>query len=99
VSREEIVRVVNAASRRGLRTCWTEARRKGELKAGEHTFVLGWTIAPEGTVTEVQLEHANISNGSRLVACVSEAMAKWKFPKASHESLVRNYPLGPVQLR
>ena len=85
---------------KGLRACWTAARERGDLQAGEHTFILGWTIRVDGTVTDAELAEPTEEKAPELARCMNAAVETWTFPAGSpRESIVRRFPLGPVKVR
>ncbi|MEE8407971.1 MAG: PilZ domain-containing protein [Myxococcota bacterium] len=99
LSREEIVLAVNTAPKKKLRGCWTSARRRGEMRAGQYTFELGWVVREDGSVVDAELLRPTLLIDTKFSRCVSAALEGWRFPASKRESIVRNYPYGPLRVR
>jgi hypothetical protein len=98
LSRSEIVQGVKRNSKL-IAPCLKTARSNGQLLPGRYTFVLDWTIKPDGSVEKARLRGpANVLQTS-LVACFEKAMKKWRFPASRHGAPISNFPFGPVNVR
>jgi beta-lactamase regulating signal transducer with metallopeptidase domain len=98
LSEEAVVRGAQENSP-SLGPCLKEARVSGQLKAGEYTFVLGWTIRPDGSVEGAQLTAPEGVAGTPLGACMTGAMLTWRFPSSDAPTPVQGFPVGPISMR
>jgi 8-oxo-dGTP pyrophosphatase MutT (NUDIX family) len=100
MSREWIVRHTRKAPMKELRACWQAARRRGDLDAGSHTFIVGWTIRRDGTVADAEVTEPVEHTDAEIGACMAAAIESWTFPSgAPRPSIVRRFPLGPIRVR
>jgi hypothetical protein len=84
---------------RSLVRCLKRARRRGDLEPGHYILRLDWTIRPDGSVEGGRLVGPDQFLESSLPACVAGAMQKWKFPKGLTAVPVRNFTIGPLNVR
>jgi len=82
----------------GLADCIKSARASSELLPKQYTFVLDWTIRPDGGVGGQKLKGPAEVLMTRLPACFEGVMAKWRFRASPREAVIANFPL-PVTLR
>lgn len=97
LTKDDIVSGVKANGAK-LGPCLQAARSKNEVPAGKYTFVVDWTIQPNGGVSGARLKGpAEVMNTS-LPACFARVMGSWKFPASKSGAPISNFPL-PITLR
>jgi hypothetical protein len=79
--------------------CLKTARAKNEISPGKYTFVLDWTIRPNGSVGNARLKGPQNVLSSSLPRCFSAAMGRWRFPTSRDGAPISNFPFGPVNVR
>jgi len=81
-----------------LDSCVTQARRKGTLRRGTHTFVVNWTIQRSGAVTKVILVGPKLALRGKLGRCFADIMStSWEFPASKAPSRIKRFPVGPIR--
>lgn len=78
--------------------CLKRARAAGEIAPGRHTFVLHWTILPNGLLKDLRMTGPSYALRTSLPACLAEKMGFWRFPPTREPSSVKNFPL-PITVR
>ena len=97
LSKEDIWGVVRSnASRVG--PCLKAARAKGEIQPSSYTFILNWTIRPDGGVQGAQLTGPPQVLGSSLPGCFASVLGTWHFPASVGGAPIKNFPFGPVNV-
>ena len=82
---------------KGLGSCIAKARSANELTFGPMTFVLDWTIRPDGSVSGARLTGPAAVLGTSLPDCFAAQISTWKFPASIAGAPIRNFPM-PVKI-
>jgi hypothetical protein len=92
--------VVGAVKRNApsIAPCLRDARSKNELQPKQYTFMLEWTINPNGTVAKPRLTGPGEVMSTSLPGCFANAMQRWAFPASRKQTPISNYPLGPIAI-
>lgn len=84
---------------RSIKKCIATAHSQNELGKGKHILRLSWTIETNGSVSQPRVTGPPDLAKTSLGKCVPASMSRWKFPKSSKASPVKNFPLGPFTIR
>jgi len=80
-----------------LSGCLSSAREAGELASGRTTFVLDWTINPDGSISRPRVAGPTQVLGTSLPGCFATHMQNWMFPASPQGAPITNFPM-PVTL-
>lgn len=97
LGKEDIWGVVRQSASK-VAPCIKNARSRNEIPAGKYTFVLDWTIRPDGAVVDAHLKGPPEVLSTSLAACFSSAMMTWHFPASQAGAPIANFPFGPVNV-
>jgi predicted Zn finger-like uncharacterized protein len=97
LSKEDIWGVVRQSASR-VAPCIKAARARNEFPAGKYTFILDWTIRPDGAVLDARLKGPAEVLATSLPGCFSAAMLQWRFPASQAGAPIANFPFGPVNV-
>jgi hypothetical protein len=88
LSRDVVGRVVHARTP-ALRTCYDAVAQEDPTAGG--TLAVGWTIQPDGRVTELAVVSSTVAS-ARLATCVLDQVRTWRFPEAGTTTKIAHYP-------
>lgn len=75
----------------------TAARGRGEVLPGQHTLTMDWRVGLHGRAGNEPLLGPAELTGTSLSPCLSTLPeTNWRFPAATLETQVRNFPVGPI---
>lgn len=97
LGKEDIWGVVRQSASK-VAPCIKNARSRNEIPAGKYTFVLDWTIRPDGAVVDAHLKGPPEVLSTSLAACFASAMVTWRFPASQAGAPIANFPFGPVNV-
>lgn len=97
LSKDDIWGVVRSNAAR-VGPCLKNARAKGEIPPNSYTFILNWTIRPDGGVQGAQLTGPPQVLGSSLPGCFASVLSNWHFPASVSGAPIKNFPFGPVNV-
>lgn len=78
--------------------CLKAARSRNEIVPGKYTFVIDWTIRPNGSVGDARLKGPANVMASSLPGCFSTVISQWRFPPSQAGAPITNFPFGPVNV-
>ena len=97
LTKDDIWNVVKANAAKTM-PCLRAARTRGEILPSKYTFIIDWTIRPDGGVSDAHLKGPPQVLATSLPQCFSGVLEQWHFPASQSGAPIKNFPFGPVNV-
>ncbi|MBN1961975.1 MAG: hypothetical protein JW841_13600 [Deltaproteobacteria bacterium] len=84
---------------REFKPCFLEAKRRGDITAGDYSIEFVAMVLPDGAVSNIRLGGAAIARSPNLKKCITDVAVKWRLPSSGKTLIIKTMAIGPITVR